>query len=107
MTIPPIGSQFQIPDTGLVGSYLTPDALMSYCQTRLQGVDTQMNTIFAEQQRMNFESSVLGNLLGDPALKLPQDGDLDSKEKTSGKLEQTEQALYCYMAKLDPKNPTD
>jgi hypothetical protein len=49
--------------------YLTPDALMTYCQTRLQGIDSQVQKAFAEQQNMNKDTSTLGELAN--ALQLP------------------------------------
>jgi tellurite resistance protein len=55
--------------------YLTPEALMTYCQTRLQGIDTQVQKAFAEQQAMNKSSEMLGNLAN--SINLPsQDLDL-------------------------------
>ena len=41
---------------------LTPDALMSYCQTRLRGLDDQVHAAFAKQQQANADSSVLTSL---------------------------------------------
>jgi hypothetical protein len=42
--------------------YLTPDALMSYCETRLQGIDTQVQAAFAQQEAGNNDSTALSNL---------------------------------------------
>jgi hypothetical protein len=39
--------------------YLSPDALMSYCSTRLRGIDDQVHAAFAKQQQTNADSSVL------------------------------------------------
>jgi len=54
-------------------AYLTPDALMMYCQTRLQGIDTQVNTEFAKQKQANFDSSVLSGMLSSAAFSVPSD----------------------------------
>jgi len=43
-------------------TYISPDALMSYCQTRLRGIDDQVQTAFAKQQKDNADSSVLSDL---------------------------------------------
>ncbi|HSQ65477.1 MAG TPA: hypothetical protein VLM85_19795 [Polyangiaceae bacterium] len=40
-------------------TYLTPDALMTYCATRLRGLDTQVQAAFAQQKQANADSSVL------------------------------------------------
>ncbi len=61
MTIQSVGATFQIPG-GAVGAFLTPDALMAYCQSRLEGLDTQMDTAMAKQQQANDDSNVLSNL---------------------------------------------
>ncbi len=42
--------------------YVTPDALMAFCQTRLQGIDTQVQASFAAQQQANADSTVLSDL---------------------------------------------
>ena len=42
--------------------YLTPDALMSYCETRLQGIDTQVQAAFAQQESGNADSTLLSTL---------------------------------------------
>jgi hypothetical protein len=42
--------------------FLTPDALMSYCSTRLRGIDDQVHAAFAKQQQANADSSVLTNV---------------------------------------------
>jgi hypothetical protein len=52
-------------------AYLTPDSLMAYCQSRLEGIDTQVNTAFAKQKQANYESSVLSSMLNSPAFALP------------------------------------
>ncbi len=60
--------------SGEFSGYLTPDALMTYCQTRLQGIDSQVQKAFAEQQAMNQSTEMLGNLAN--SINLPA-SDLD------------------------------
>ncbi len=51
------------PDVQAVGTdgsiLLTPDALMTYCQARLDSIDGQVKGTFAQQQLRNSESSAL------------------------------------------------
>jgi len=62
--------QFQLSNVNTVDGYafdqmmsenpfLTPDALMSYCSTRLRGIDDQVHAAFAKQQQANNDSSAL------------------------------------------------
>jgi hypothetical protein len=51
--------------------YLTPDALISYCQSRLQGIDTQVDTAFAQQQAANGTQTMLAALAANSALAVP------------------------------------
>ena len=44
-------------------TYLTCDALLSYCETRLRGLDEQVQKSFAGQKRANQDSVTLQNLL--------------------------------------------
>jgi hypothetical protein len=62
-------------------SYMTPDALMTYCETRLQGIDTQVKTQFAKQQQANKESTALTNLM--QALSAGNGGDIHGGDTTS------------------------
>jgi hypothetical protein len=59
--------------------YLTPDALMTYCQTRMQGLDTQIQSAFAKQNQGNADSAVLCNLAN--GISLPN-ADLDLTNQT-------------------------
>ncbi|MGD0526801.1 MAG: hypothetical protein ABSE49_16765 [Polyangiaceae bacterium] len=47
--------------------YLTPQALMVYCQTRLQGIDSQVQTAMTAQQNSDWEQSAIGNILSEIA----------------------------------------
>ncbi len=50
-------------DPGAVDpNFITPDALMAYCQSRMQGLDKQMQTIFVEQQKTSQEIQDLNQL---------------------------------------------
>lgn len=43
-------------------SALTPDALMTYCESRLRGINEQVNATFARQQQVRTATSSLGKL---------------------------------------------
>jgi hypothetical protein len=42
---------------------LTPEALMVYCQTRLQGIDSQISAAMTQQENINSEQTSIGKLL--------------------------------------------
>jgi hypothetical protein len=46
---------------------LTPEALMLYCQTRLNGIDSQISATMAQQQNASTEQSLIGNLMTEVA----------------------------------------
>jgi hypothetical protein len=46
-------------------TYLTPEALMVYCQTRLQGIDSQVQAAMTTQQNINWEQGQVGSLLNE------------------------------------------
>jgi len=43
---------------------ITPDALFSYCASRINGIDTQVKEAFAQQQRNNDIQGALGDVIG-------------------------------------------
>ena len=43
--------------------YLTPEALMIYCQTRLQGIDSQVQAAMTQQQNVNWEQTSIQGFL--------------------------------------------
>ena len=58
-----VNSVSQLAQPGdLAAVYLTPDALMSYCATRLRGIDDQIHTSMTRQQNANADSAVLSKL---------------------------------------------
>jgi hypothetical protein len=44
-------------------AYLTPEALMAYVQSRLQGIDSQVQTAMTQQQNADWEQSNIGSIL--------------------------------------------
>ena len=55
--------------------YLTPDAMLAYCQSRLASVNTQCEEIMTRQQKSNRDQAALGKLLS--SLYQYQDGSPD------------------------------
>jgi hypothetical protein len=50
-------------DGGPSTATLTPEALMIYCQTRLQGIDSQIQASMTQQENINSEQTAIGTLL--------------------------------------------
>jgi hypothetical protein len=72
--LPPTSFTLAQPGGATPFQYLTPDALMLYCQTRLRGIDTQVEAAFAQQESGNADSTALSTLSAN--LTVPS-GDLD------------------------------
>jgi hypothetical protein len=51
------------PSVGDGSVYLTPEALMLYCQTRLQNIDSQVQADLTQQQNVDWEQQVVGDLV--------------------------------------------
>ena len=93
--------------TGTDGSsppaYLTPESLMAYCQSRLQSIDSQVQTAMTQQQNADWEQSNIGSILTEIAS--------DSSATTNGlmnspqeclKLEQSLETLISQIQQRDP-----
>jgi hypothetical protein len=59
-TVSPV--QSAAPTTAELPTYLTPDALITYCDTRLSSLDAQMQTIFNQQEQSAATETALSNL---------------------------------------------
>ena len=87
-----------LPDTNVLDAmmdqqvYLSPDALMSYCATRLRGIDDQVQAAFAKQQTANADSSVLGALADDQSFTIPTDDKMNLDPGCNDKLSTGETA---------------
>jgi hypothetical protein len=46
------------------GTYLTMDALLTYCESRMRGIDAQVQEQFLKQKQGNEASAALQNLMG-------------------------------------------
>jgi hypothetical protein len=60
--INPVPVQPTDPATTELPTYLTPDTLVAYCDSRLMGLDSQMQSIFNQQQESAATTQSLSNL---------------------------------------------
>jgi hypothetical protein len=93
--------------TGTDGSsppaYLTPESLMAYCQSRLQSIDSQVQTAMTQQQNADWEQSSIGNVLTEIAsdsAAAKNAGMNDPQECL--KLEQSLETLISQIQQRDP-----
>lgn len=83
--------------------YLTPEALMIYCQTRLQGIDSQVQAAMTQQQNINWEQTSIQGFL--------QELSTDSTNAGSGVMCDTtecqnlEQNLENLIAQIQQRDP--
>jgi hypothetical protein len=89
-------------DAGLP-TYLTPESLVAYCDTRLTSLDSQMQAIFNQQQTNSATETALGNLA--TALNdLPQPSGSNTTVNVS--LKQMSQLWGTYQTAIDAAGPT-
>jgi hypothetical protein len=69
---PPDASEIAGVNTPPILPYLTPDAMLVYCQSRLSGINSQCREIMTRQENNAKDQATLGNLLS--TLYLFQDG---------------------------------
>ncbi|HEY1955208.1 MAG TPA: hypothetical protein VGH28_06335 [Polyangiaceae bacterium] len=85
-------------------AYLTPESLMAYCQSRLQGIDTQVNEAFAQQQQSNYAQQILGQLASSPAFQVPTDK-IGGGDDAAAAVQAVKDAIEAAKSKLDPNSP--
>jgi hypothetical protein len=83
---------------------LTPEALMVYCQTRLQGIDSQIQAAMAQQENINSEQNAIGSLLNEVASDTAAAGSngLMSSPQECQTLEQNLENLITQIQANDP-----
>jgi hypothetical protein len=84
-------------------SYLTPDALMVYVETRMGQIDTQVKATFSQQERTNAEQGIIRDAL---AQIQQNSGGINTADPA--KCQQMEQALedaYDRLKAMDPRSP--
>ena len=88
-------------------TYLTPDAVMAYCQARLQSIDGQVETAMAQQQNCNSEQSQIQTVLGEiSTLQSNVDSNgVVNDPATAGAMEHHLELLISQMETSDPNNP--
>jgi len=88
--------------------YLTPDALMAYCESRLNSIDSQVQTAFVQQELRNGEQGDLQQILGLLQTYQSGIGDIPNNKSDQGTCAKIEQAMAAEIHKLqaeDPNNP--
>lgn len=88
--------------------YLTPDALMAYCESRLKSLDDQAQKAFVSQEQRNGEQHDLQTLLGQFQKYASGIGSVSTQKGDKEKCEQLANALGDEITKLkntDPSNP--
>jgi hypothetical protein len=106
---PLIGSLFAPhPDTtvGDGSVYLTPEALMVYCQSRLQDIDSQVETDMNKQSNINWEQQQIGDLMTEVTQlqSTENNGIMDNKDSAQ-KLEQDIETKIAEIQQRDPGSP--
>ncbi len=81
---------------------LSPDALMAYCQSRLDSIDGQVRTSFDDQQKTASETEQIDGVLA--SIKQNEGGDV-TDSKTITQLETQFQTLILNLKKTDPNSP--
>ena len=83
---------------------LTPEALMIYCQTRLQGIDSQIQAAMTQQQNINMEQNAIGTLMTEVSNDTAAAGsnNLLSDPVECQKLEQKIEDLISQIQAKDP-----
>jgi len=84
--------------------YLTPDALIEYCQTRLQGIDSQIGSAMNQQQSVNWEQSQVQTILTEISTDegtVNKNGDMTNVQETQA-LEQNIENLIEEIKVRDP-----
>ncbi len=86
--------------------YLTPDAIMAYCQSRLQSIDGQVETAMTQQQNCNSEQQGVQNILTDvSSLQSELNNGTVKDHGAAAKLESDLEKLISQMQSTDPSNP--
>lgn len=81
--------------------YLTPDALLAYCQSRLQSIDSQAQEAFQGQQVLNQEQS----LIAQAQQFLQSDANGTTSKSECIKIEQGIEDLINQIKAIDPHSP--
>lgn len=90
-------------DPDELGSSLSPDSLMVYCQSRLDSIDGQVNTLFSEQQQNASATQQIDGFISE-LKNYEASGDV-TKPATCKQLESDFQSLIASLKKSDPTCP--
>jgi hypothetical protein len=103
-TVSPVQSVAPTPDD--LPTYLTPDSLLTYCDTRLSSLDAQMQTIFNQQEQSAATETALSNLASE-LNDLPQPSSSSGSNPTiQVTVEQFNNVEGAYNAAIAAAGPT-
>jgi hypothetical protein len=104
------GDGIDSPDGSAPPAGLTPEALLTYCSTRLNSIDGQINTMMAQQQAAGNEQTQLQTIMeqfnADASTidsSSSGSGSMDNQTKCE-QLEENLEGLISYMQVNDPGN---
>lgn len=86
--------------------YLSPDALLAYCGTQMQQIDSQIQATFADQQKQNLEQQAINQAL--QVLQGCADGTVDGSGKYASNPDQCrsmEKALEQAISTIEQIDP--
>jgi hypothetical protein len=85
-------------------AFLTPEAMMAYCQSRLGSLDSQVKEVIAKQNHINDEQQIVGQLLQEfQGCALGTNGKQDPAMCSN--LETSIENAIDAIKKLDPSSP--
>jgi hypothetical protein len=91
-------------DPSTAPATLSPDALMIYCESRLKGIDSQIDAAMVKQENVNWEQQQIQGLLSEISAdqsKVGSDGILDDPQECQT-LEQNIEDLITKIQQRDP-----
>lgn len=94
----PDGTTTETLPVSIDASNLSPEALMAYCQSRLDSIDGQMKTNFAQQEARNAQTAAIQQVLGNFQSNAGGVGKGDSAGPT--KCADMEKSLYALVQQL-------
>lgn len=89
--------------------FLSDDAMLAYCGTQMQQIDSQIQTTFADQQKQNLEQQVINQALqvlqGCADGTLGSDGKYGKNESQCVAMEKALEQAISQVEQIDPSAP--
>jgi hypothetical protein len=87
--------------------YLTPDAIMAYCQSRLQSIDGQVETAMTQQENCNSEQTQVQNVLNEIGTLQSQLSGTPAVVNAPGTAVTMENSLEKLISQMETTDPTN